>query len=129
GVLHRPIIDGDGKHPQVLDLLAVDFQAGGYDIKRLLRIIVLSRSYQLSAGSGSKPEEPMSLQEVELRGLKTRNLARYPARPLTVDQLYQAIVQATGHTGDEPPPPNQSQEEADEASAPDPPHHPLGDLR
>jgi hypothetical protein len=121
GDLDRPLIDGDGKHPQVLDLLADDFKAGGYDVKRLLRIIVLSRSYQLSAGSGGKPKEPMSLQEVELRGLKTRNLACYPARPLTVDQLYQAIVQATGHTGEETPPPNQSQEEADEAGAADRP--------
>lgn len=122
GDLDRPIIDGDGKHPQVLNLLADDFKAGGYDIKRLLRIIVLSRSYQLAAGAGAKADEPMGVAEAELRSLKTRNLARYPARPLTVDQLYQAIVQATGHTGEEAISANQPDSaEADEAAATDRP--------
>ena len=36
-------------HPELLDELARDFAGNGYDLKRLLRLIAKSRTYQLSA--------------------------------------------------------------------------------
>jgi hypothetical protein len=33
-------------HPELLDWLAVDFRANGWDVKRLVRLIVTSRTYQ-----------------------------------------------------------------------------------
>ncbi len=36
-------------HPDLLDWLTVDFQESGYDLRRLIREIVLSRVYQLEA--------------------------------------------------------------------------------
>jgi hypothetical protein len=109
----RPVTDIDGKHPRVLDLLADDFTASGHDIKRLARIILLSRAYQLSAGKGGPQEDHA---EAELRLKKQRNFARFPTRPLATDQLYQSIAQATGHRGPEPDPANLPSED-DEATA------------
>jgi hypothetical protein len=97
------LADVDGKHPQLLDVLADDFTASGHDIKRLVRLIVLSRPYQLGSGSGDAGGTP-SEAAVELRHKKSRNLARFPIRPLAVDQLYQTIAQATGYRGPEPEP-------------------------
>ena len=36
-------------HPELLDFLAVGFQEQGWSIKRLIRGLVLSRTYQLAA--------------------------------------------------------------------------------
>jgi hypothetical protein len=91
--------DRVGPRRQALDLLADDFAAAGHDVKRLVRVIALSRAYQL----GSGPEAPGVDDEKarERDRLRVRHLARYPVRPLSVDQLYQSIVQATGHRGEE----------------------------
>src|SRR5262249_30285498 len=40
-------------HPELLDVLARDFREHGHDLKRLMRLIVQSRTYQLS----SEPNE------------------------------------------------------------------------
>src|SRR5262249_41632341 len=60
-------------------------------------------------------------------------LARYPVRPVSVDQLYQSIVQATGHRGEDdpnapvpPPMPMPMPPEADE-DEPDTPVDLLGE--
>jgi hypothetical protein len=124
GALDRPITESEGKHPQVLDLLAQDFNASGQDIKRLVRIIVLSRAYQLSAGSGDKST---TASAAEMHVLQVRNLARFPIRPLSVDQLYQTIVQATGHSGEPEAPPNQTPEQEEAAPMPDLPTDLLSD--
>ena len=44
-------------HPELLDRLATDFQRDGYSIKRMLRRIMLSRTYQLSAASNPPGDE------------------------------------------------------------------------
>ncbi len=36
-------------HPELLDWLAVDFQSSGWDVKRLIKSLVLSKAYQRSA--------------------------------------------------------------------------------
>ncbi|MGI9474246.1 MAG: DUF1553 domain-containing protein [Rubripirellula sp.] len=42
-------------HPQLLDWLAVDFRESGWDVKRMLKEIVLSKTYRQS--SASSPEQ------------------------------------------------------------------------
>ena len=58
---------------------------------------------QVGAGGGEKAVAADEAKQEELRQQKTRVLARFRVRPLSVDQLYQSIAQATGHRGVEPP--------------------------
>lgn len=44
-------------HPELLDRLATDFQRDNYSLKRMLRRIMLSRTYQLSAASNPAGDE------------------------------------------------------------------------
>lgn len=52
GIVH-PVDKMDSKHPpshpELLHWLAEDFRTSGYDVKRLIRAIVLSRAYQLQS--------------------------------------------------------------------------------
>src|SRR5690606_18292216 len=41
-------------HPELLDWLAVDFRENGWDIKRLIKQIMLSATYRQSASASSK---------------------------------------------------------------------------
>lgn len=47
-------------HPQLLDFLATEFQAGGWNLKQLIRSIVLTRAYQRSsrAAAGVREQDP-----------------------------------------------------------------------
>ncbi len=73
-------------HPELLEWLAQDFERNGYNIKQLVRSIVLSRAYQLDSGPVPGSKLP-PLPETFARGLE---------KPLTGEQLYQSIVIATG---------------------------------
>ncbi len=74
---HRP------SHPELLNWLSLDFEKSGYDIKRLVRNLVLTRAYQLdSKPSGKAPPRPESFA----RGLE---------KPLTAEQLLRSLVIAT----------------------------------
>lgn len=57
GIVH-PVDEMNSKHPpsqpQLLDWLAQDFAKHHYDIRRLVRAIVLSRPYQLAGWKGAK---------------------------------------------------------------------------
>jgi hypothetical protein len=115
---HAPA-EGEPVHAEILTLLAKDFSAAGQDVKRLVRVIVLSRAYQLSAGSGEPATDPDTLKDAGARLHQLRHLGRFPVRPLSVDQLYQSVVQATGYRGPEPAPAaqNTSDRSPEEASA------------
>jgi hypothetical protein len=78
----------------VLDLLATDFTASGHDVKRLVRTLVLSRAYHLSSAETAGASEGQS-------HLQAKYYARFPIRPLSVDQLQLAMFQATGYRGPE----------------------------
>ena len=82
GTAPVPDLDNPRAVP-VLDLLAEDFAAHGHDLRRLLRIVVLSRAYGQTSSTRAKP--PWSGPS---------------ARPMTVDQLYATVAQATGHVGE-----------------------------
>ncbi|MGI9241966.1 MAG: DUF1549 domain-containing protein [Verrucomicrobiales bacterium] len=66
-------------HPDLLDYLAADFSSGGWSVKRLVKEMVMSRTYQMAGGGhdGSVVSEapsglpwrryPKALDDVELR--------------------------------------------------------------
>ncbi len=71
-------------HPELLAWLADDFEKSGYDIKHLIRTIVLSRTYQLeSRWNGATSPAP----ELFARGLD---------KPLSAEVLCRSLLIATG---------------------------------
>ena len=72
-------------HPELLNALADDFRAHGHDLRHLLRLIVTSRAYQLSAigPPGWKPEHD-------------QYFARHQARRLSAEEFWDAVSDATG---------------------------------
>jgi hypothetical protein len=76
-------------HPDLLDWLALDFERSGYDIRRLLRNIVLTRTYQLDsvpAGKGTRP--PVEAFAVAIE------------KPLSAEALCRSMLVATGNGPD-----------------------------
>ena len=71
-------------NPELLDALAQAFVASGYDLKALLRLILTSRVYQLSA------------QPTPDNRLDTTFFTHYTIKRLTAEQLLDAIDAATG---------------------------------
>jgi len=71
-------------HPELLEKLATDFREHGHDLRRLMRLIVSSRAYQLSG----VPNE--SNKDDQL------NYSRAMPRPLDAEVLLDAISGVTG---------------------------------
>jgi hypothetical protein len=71
-------------NPELLDALASEFVEGGYDLKKLLRLVMTSRVYGLSA-----------LPTPDNR-LDTTFFTHYPVKRLTAEQLLDAVDFATG---------------------------------
>lgn len=74
-------------HPELLDWLAVNFVESGWDLKALLRMIVLSASYQQSSRSS-----------LEKRSQDADNLllSRGPSRRLSAELIRDAALTASG---------------------------------
>ncbi len=68
-------------HPELLDELAADFARSGYDVRRLMKAILLSKAYQVSSKGEPAPD---------------RLFARALAAPMAPEQLYESLVRATG---------------------------------
>ena len=87
GLIHPVDLDHSGNppsHPQLLDLLTDEFIAHDFDVKWLIREIVLSRTWQRSSRlpDGVDPPKPdRFLVAVE--------------RPLMAEQLLASVIQAT----------------------------------
>ncbi|QDV34158.1 DUF1549 and DUF1553 domain-containing protein [Tautonia plasticadhaerens] len=86
GIVHP--IDDFGDHnppsnPELLDHLAADFEASGYDIKQLIRRITSSRAYHLS--SVRTPDNERDETYFSHMALK----------PLTPEQLFESLLTAT----------------------------------
>ncbi len=80
-------MDNEQAVPGVLDPLARNFAASGFDLRRLLRAIVLSDVYQLSSRAATDdPSQSISF-------------ARMNIKSLTADQLYDCIAVATRNEG------------------------------
>jgi hypothetical protein len=71
-------------HPGLLNALSRDFEKHGYDLKHLIRLIVQSRTYQLS----SQPNQTNRGDQI--------NYSRALNRPLAPEVLLDAISDATG---------------------------------
>jgi hypothetical protein len=74
-------------HPALLDWLAVDFRASGWDVKRMVRMIVLSRTYRQDsrANPAAREADPFN-----------RLLARGPSVRLTAEMLRDNALAAAG---------------------------------
>ena len=71
-------------HPELLEKLAADFREHGHDLRRLMRLIVTSRAYQLSG----VPNETNKDDQV--------NYSHTIPRPLDAEVLLDAISDVTG---------------------------------
>jgi hypothetical protein len=89
GLVH-PLDEVHGKnppsHPALLDLLAKEFVAHGFDMKWLLREIALSESYQRSSRLPAKP-----------KSVKAASYRTAHPKALTPEQLLNAVLKATGN--------------------------------
>lgn len=73
----------EASHPALLELLAADLIANGYDIKRLYCAILNSRTYQLSSRDAPAKAERW-------------HFAAAPVRQLSPEQFFGALVQISG---------------------------------
>ncbi len=71
-------------NPELLDALTKDFVGSGYDLKKLIRTICNSATYQ------------RSLEENQWNEDDTTNFSHALPRRLSAEQLYDSIMQATG---------------------------------
>jgi len=72
-------------HPDVLNLLAKEFVDSKYDLKHLIRVIGRTQAYQRSSAWTAGQDE------------RQQEFARMRVRPLSVDQLFDALSQSTGY--------------------------------
>jgi hypothetical protein len=76
--------DNPPSHPELLDELARQFRAHGYDLKFLIRAITATKAYALTSAVGRSELAPPSL------------FAAMAIRTLSPGQLYESLAQATG---------------------------------
>jgi len=90
-------------HPELLDWLAAQFRAGGYRIKPMHRLIMLSATYQ----RGSSCDAALAERDPE-----NHFLARFPRRRLSAEEIRDSLLAAGGRLdptmGDAHPFPPQS---------------------
>jgi len=72
-------------HPELLDHLSVHFIQQGWSVKKLIRTIVLSRTYRLSSSRGGQPEDP-----------ENRLLAHMNRRRLDAESLRDTMLSVGG---------------------------------
>jgi hypothetical protein len=75
-------------HPELLDWLATQFRDGGWDMKAMHRLILLSRTYRMSSEpeSGNLAKDPRNL-----------NFWRADMRRLTAEELRDSILSVSGN--------------------------------
>ena len=81
-------------NPELLDHLATRFIRSGWDIKGLIRAMVLSRTYRLSSVKGS---------EAAQKDPENRFLSFHPRRRLDAESLRDAMLAASGRLELQPP--------------------------
>jgi len=74
-------------HPELLDDLAVRFREGGWDLRALIREIVVSSTYR---------QESRRREDVAAKDPENRWLAWYPRRRLEAETLRDAALSASG---------------------------------
>jgi hypothetical protein len=76
-------------HPEMLDWLAVEFVESGWDVKRLIRLIVTSRTFQQSAATKSNPKA------AQLDALN-KSLWRFPRQRLSAESVRDNALAISG---------------------------------
>jgi hypothetical protein len=77
-------------HPQLLNDLGVEFRHSSYDMRELMRWIVLSRPYQLSSRiAASNESDDPSLGEMP-------QFSHFYLRQMSAEQLYQSLINVGG---------------------------------
>jgi hypothetical protein len=79
--------DNPPSHPELLDLLAREFAATGYDVKGFLRELALTRTY----GRSSEPPPGSSPEDAE-----PQHFAVAALRPMSPEQMAWSLLQAAG---------------------------------
>jgi hypothetical protein len=76
-------------HPELLEYLAQEFQKSGYDLKKLMTWVVLSRPYALSSqrSSNNEKDDPM------LGG--PPRFSHFYIRQMSAEQLYESLLVST----------------------------------
>ncbi len=74
-------------HPELLDQLSVEFRDSGWDVRALLRRIVLSATYRQAS---------MVREDLAARDPANRLLARYPRRRLSAEQIRDVALWTSG---------------------------------
>lgn len=76
-------------HPELLAELGTQFRASGFDMKRLMRWLVMSEAYGLSSrfGGGNEADDPA-------KGVAPR-FSRFYVRQMQPEQLYESLLAAT----------------------------------
>jgi hypothetical protein len=89
GIVHEPDdirSDNAPSNPELMASLEREFVDGKYDLKKIYRLILCSKTYQLSSIPASDQPEAEA------------NFARYPLRRLEAEVLVDALNQITGTT-------------------------------
>ena len=101
-------------HPALLDWLAVDFAQNGWDVKRLMRLLVTSETYKQSAGfSKDDPENRLLARAPRYRmdaevlrdyalaasGIMSAKLGGPSVRPYQPDGVWEAVAMPNSDTG------------------------------
>lgn len=74
-------------HPALLDWLAVEFRSSGWDLKKMVKLMVMSATYQQDAYASP------SLRELDP---ENRLMARGPANRLTAEMMRDNVLAASG---------------------------------
>jgi hypothetical protein len=75
-------------HPELLDYLASRFIESGWSVKKLHRLIVLSRTYQSASGENAANE---------LKDSKNAYLWRFPRRRLDAEEIRDSLLAVSGN--------------------------------
>jgi hypothetical protein len=84
-------------HPGLLNLLANEFAASGFDVKHLIRCICNSEAYQRTSRASASPRPVgAGARDEQTMAALTAAFGRMPLRIMTADQLYDCLKQAYG---------------------------------
>jgi len=84
-------------HPQLLDWLARRFLEDGWSLKKTIRRIVLSRTYQLSSNLKTDPRAPTQpLSDRQITDPENRLLWRMSPRRLEAEEIRDAMLMVSG---------------------------------
>jgi hypothetical protein len=76
-------------HPELLDWLAHDFSENGHDVRRLIRALMHTRTYQLDSRLPTTEESELPPQDLLF--------AKALDKPLSAEALYRSMHVAAGH--------------------------------